>query len=76
MLPTKMLKEIDSSIRAFLWDGVNMGNKKARVAREEVCILKEESSLKLTRNKDWNKASMMKHIWNILSPCNSTLCAD
>lgn len=47
MLPSKVHKEIDIYLRAFLWDGVDLNKKKAKVALEDVYVPKEEGGVGL-----------------------------
>ena len=42
-----------------------MKTSKAKVAWEEVCVPIQECGLGIVRAKDWNKAAMMKHVWNL-----------
>lgn len=53
MLPSKVHKEIDIYLRAFLWDGVDLNKKKAKVALEYVYVPKDEwGGFALMRSKD------------------------
>lgn len=58
MLPSKVLKEIDSYLKVFLEDGVNIGNKKAKIAWIKF-VCKKKEDLELMRSKDWNRVTMM-----------------
>lgn len=76
MLSFTMHKEIDSSFRASLWDGVNINMKKAKVAQKDVCVPKEEGGMGLMRSKYWNKTAIMKHVLSVISNENQTLWSD
>lgn len=42
-----------------------MANSKAKMAWEEVCLPKDKGGIGLIMTRDWNKAAMVRHIWNI-----------
>ncbi|XP_031282067.1 uncharacterized protein LOC116140593 [Pistacia vera] len=57
--------EIEATLRAIFWDGTDLKKTKAKVAWDEVCVSKDEEGLGIMRIGDWNKAAMMRHLWNI-----------
>lgn len=57
------MKEVDFMLRACLWSGVNLKKSGAKVKRMEVWTPKSEGGLGLKSLKEWNKASMMQHLW-------------
>lgn len=73
VLPLKVHKEIDASLRAFLWSGVEMNKHKARIAWDDVCVPKDEGGLGIMRSKEWNVAATLKHIWNLCNLRNKTM---
>lgn len=66
LFPSKVHKMSDAYLRAFLWDGLGFNLKKSKVVWEEVHVPKEEGRSSLMRSKDYNKAIMIKLIWNLL----------
>lgn len=42
ILPSEVLKEIASKLRAFFWAGVDLNYHKAKVAWEDICVPKEK----------------------------------
>ena len=42
-----------------------MNARRAKVGWKSLCLPKEEGGLRLRRIKDWNDATIMKHIWNL-----------
>lgn len=76
MLPAKVLNEIDATLRAFFWSGIDLNKKEARVAWDEVCSQKVEGGLALVWNKEWNKSTLSRHIWDICCNGNSFLWVD
>lgn len=41
---------------------MDLNNHKAKVAWDDICASREEEGLGLHRSKDWNDASMSKHL--------------
>lgn len=72
-LPFKIFKEIDSTLKVFLWSGVNLNSHKAKVAWDEIYVLKDEEGLGLMSSKEWNKEAISKHLWNLVQPNSSTI---
>ncbi|XP_058189336.1 uncharacterized protein LOC131306921 [Rhododendron vialii] len=58
-----LMKEIESMLSAFLWQGIQLKTSGAKVAWSTVCTPKKEGCLGFKRLKDWNKASMLRHLW-------------
>lgn len=58
-----MMKEIKAMLSAFLWNGVALKSVSVKVAWQSVCVPKIEEGLGLKRPPDWNKASMLRHLW-------------
>lgn len=63
ILPSKVVKEIESSLMAFLWSGSELNHSRAKVNWEHICCPKEEGGLGFRRVKDWNRATMLRHLW-------------
>lgn len=64
MLPKKLLEQIDSQCRAFVWSS-ELGSKKSPVAWERVCQPKYVGCLGLRNLAQWNKAALLNNVWNI-----------
>ncbi|XP_058216962.1 uncharacterized protein LOC131327851 [Rhododendron vialii] len=67
VIPSKTIKEIESTLMAFLWSSLEMKSYAAKVQWYHVCSPKEEGGLSFRRIKEWNKATMLRHLWAI---CN------
>lgn len=64
VLPVKIVKEIDRVMSNFLWNG-NEDKRHVKIAWKDVCMPKKEGGLGIKLLKEWNKALMAKHLWNI-----------
>lgn len=49
----------------LLWSGVNLRRAGAKIKWMEVCTPKAEGGLGLKSLKEWNKTSMLRHLWAI-----------
>lgn len=65
------LDEIDRLMGAFLWKGVELKSAGAKVKWTSVCAPKREGGLGFKLMKDWNRASMLRHLWAISSKAYS-----
>lgn len=63
ILPKKTMKEIESLLSAFLWKGLELKYSGTKVAWTAVCVPK--GGLGFKRLIEWNKASMLRHLWAI-----------
>lgn len=57
------MKEIESMLRAFVWSGVSLGKAGAKVKWFGVCTPKAEGGVGLESLKEWNKVTMLRHLW-------------
>ncbi|XP_058729697.1 uncharacterized protein LOC131601792 [Vicia villosa] len=64
-LPQKVIKQIESICRSFLWSISDIVSKKAHVDRENVCAPKNVGGLNMVALQIWNKAPIAKQLWNI-----------
>lgn len=64
-LPKTGLHKIKTICRRFLWTWEVDTKKKAMVAWEKVCLPKSAGGLNVTDMLIWNKAVLIKHLWNI-----------
>lgn len=67
IIPTKVLKDIDKVLRAFLWSGPELKASGDKISWDYVCSPKAEGGLGFRHLSTWNKAAMSRHIWAI---CN------
>ncbi|XP_058203014.1 uncharacterized protein LOC131317484 [Rhododendron vialii] len=67
IIPTKVLKDIDKVLRAFLWSGPELKAFGAKIAWDYVCSPKAEGGSGFRHLSTWNKGAMSRHIWAI---CN------
>lgn len=75
LLPKKLLKQIDSMCRVFLWTGTDIPSRKAPVAWEKVCLPKVYGGLNLRALIPWNHAAILKLLW-ALTLKNDRLCVQ
>uniref|UniRef100_A0A2N9EXA1 Reverse transcriptase zinc-binding domain-containing protein n=1 Tax=Fagus sylvatica TaxID=28930 RepID=A0A2N9EXA1_FAGSY len=59
---------LTTSTHSISQDGGRGGIK---VSWEQVCLPKQEGGLGLKRVEDWNRAAVMKHIWNLFTQAGS-----
>ena len=71
ILPKKVIHVIEQYFNHFLWKGKCHGNGDVRVAWDKVCLPKQGGGLGLKRVHDWNKASILKHIWHLFTKSGS-----
>jgi hypothetical protein len=64
-MPSLVLDRIKSLCRNFLWGGKCFTIKKPLVSWKEVCLPKSEGGLGMLDMKEWNKALLVKTLWNI-----------
>ncbi|XP_071715241.1 uncharacterized mitochondrial protein AtMg00310-like [Rutidosis leptorrhynchoides] len=67
ILPDATIKEIEKTLRGFLWCQGEMKRGKAKVKWDDLCKPKDEGGLGIKRLKYWNIALMTSHIWRILA---------
>ncbi|XP_028125748.1 uncharacterized protein LOC114322601 [Camellia sinensis] len=67
ILPKKVIREIDSILRAFLWSGTDLKTHSAKIAWDFVCAPKNEGGLGFKSLDIWNRAAIAKHIWFLFS---------
>lgn len=70
ILPKKVVKAIEQRFNQFLWKGQERGRGGFKVSWEQVCFPKQ-GGLGLKRVEDWNRAAVMKHIWNLFTQAGS-----
>jgi hypothetical protein len=75
ILPTSIIRNIESSLAAFLWKGTSLTHTVAKVAWATVCYPLEEGGLGIKNIKTWNKAATLKHVWRLLTEETSTWAA-
>ncbi|GJV95654.1 hypothetical protein Tco_1547231 [Tanacetum coccineum] len=65
LLPKIVLKEINNLLMGFLWCNGKLSRGKAKIAWKKICKPKTHGGLGLKDLELWNKALLVKHIWNI-----------
>ncbi|XP_060960653.1 uncharacterized protein LOC133031221 [Cannabis sativa] len=65
LLPKKVIKEIESICKAFLWKGQHMMIGARQIAWENVCQSKIAAGIGFKKVADWNKAAVFKYVWAI-----------
>ncbi|GAV92419.1 zf-RVT domain-containing protein, partial [Cephalotus follicularis] len=62
LLPICTIKDCERILRTFLWGGPGRG----KVKWDDVCRPQEEGGLGIKAARTWNKALLLKQIWNLL----------
>ncbi|KAG7536626.1 Reverse transcriptase zinc-binding domain [Arabidopsis suecica] len=70
-LPSKCIKELESLFSAFLWSGVELNSRKAKVAWLDVCKPIKEGGLGLRPISEANTVSILKPFWRLVSAKDS-----
>lgn len=65
VLPKKVVKIIEATCRSFLWTGGVELSKKALLAWDRVCMPESAGGLNILDINTWNKAAIVKLLWNI-----------
>ena len=65
IIPKLTCYKIEQIFNWFLWSGKEGNARRAKVGWKSLCLPREEGGLGLHRVKDWNDATIMKHIWNL-----------
>lgn len=65
LIPTKMIKLIESHCRSYLWLGFATITKRALVAWEKICTPKSARGMNLTNIRLWNRAAIAKTNWDL-----------
>ncbi|GLT27312.1 hypothetical protein SLA2020_023190 [Shorea laevis] len=68
LLPKKVLKNIDSACRNFIWSGKWNQSAMALVAWDDMCTPRCEGGLGIKQLDIWNRAALSKLVWLI---CNN-----
>lgn len=69
--PKGVLQKIESICRNFLWTGGYEGSRKAPVAWKDVCKLKSNGGLDIIDIEIWNKANLIRLLWNLSGKSDS-----
>ncbi|GJT80580.1 RNA-directed DNA polymerase, eukaryota, reverse transcriptase zinc-binding domain protein [Tanacetum coccineum] len=64
-LPKAVSKDIEKIFKSFLWNNGESINGKAKVSWKDVCQPKENGGLGFKPIDQWNKALLIKHLWNV-----------
>ena len=64
-LPKGVIRRIEAACRSFLWTGKSCVMKKSPVAWNKVCAPKIQGGLNVINFQSWNKACLIKLLWNL-----------
>ncbi|XP_021732722.1 uncharacterized protein LOC110699537 [Chenopodium quinoa] len=67
VLPKKIIREMESRFRCFLWSGKSNPTKKALVAWRFMCLPKTCGGWNINSLEDWNKVAVTKVLWDLAS---------
>ena len=59
-------------MRSFFRSGSDMRTTRAKVAWDQVCLLKKRG-LEIKRITKWNKIALVKHIWNLYNDSDGSI---
>lgn len=65
-MPKKVLKKVETICKQFLWSGDQQNKGKAPIAWDVICRPKVAEGLNISKIQCWNKAAILKHMWNLL----------
>ncbi|XP_019228711.1 PREDICTED: uncharacterized protein LOC109209820 [Nicotiana attenuata] len=65
-LPKKIIQQVEAICRKFLWTGETSSSRKALVAWNKLCKPKTKGGLNITDLNTWNRAALLKHLWNLV----------
>ncbi|XP_030477894.1 uncharacterized protein LOC115694932 [Cannabis sativa] len=65
ILPKKVIKEIESICRSFLWSGRSTMNGPGNIAWEQLCKSKKAGGIGFQDIAKWNQVAIAKHVWAI-----------
>ena len=65
LLPKRVMKDIDVVLKSFLWSGTDLKKVGTKVAWVDVCVPKKEGGLGIKCIVTWNKACMIRHLWDL-----------
>ncbi|XP_010691902.1 uncharacterized protein LOC104905150 [Beta vulgaris subsp. vulgaris] len=63
LLPKKVLREIQTTLRSFLWTGMDTTSSKSLISWDYMCNKKVCRGLNFKEIITWNKAAIAKHFW-------------
>jgi hypothetical protein len=66
-----VIRSIKQKFNRFLWNGNEVCFAKAKVSWDLICVPKREGGLGLKRLEEWNRAVILKHIWNLFTKSGS-----
>ena len=61
ILPKKVIKTVEATLRAFFWSGSDLKTSNAKVAWEHLCVPRNEGRLGFKGLEVWNKVAVVKH---------------
>lgn len=67
ILPKRVIKEITSIFKKFLWAGCDMGKKYCPVKWTSICLPVHEGGLGVRDIEVTNIAANLRHVWNLVS---------
>lgn len=64
-MPKKILQQVELLCKKLLWNGEVQNRGKALVAWDTLCQPKAANGLNIVNIKVWNKAVILKLLWNL-----------
>ncbi|CAN1132905.1 LINE-1 retrotransposable element ORF2 protein [Linum perenne] len=66
LLPKKVIKAVQQICAKFLWGTTDSGSANSKVAWDKLSCPKSEGGLGLKDLSSWNRASLARHIWELI----------
>ncbi|XP_019248656.1 PREDICTED: uncharacterized protein LOC109227921 [Nicotiana attenuata] len=70
LIPSKVLKTIETYFRSYVWLGENVITRRSLVAWDKICTPKSAGGLNLINLKVWNRAATAKNYWDLAHKCD------
>lgn len=73
IIPSKVIKDVQSALMAVLWSGIDMKCIGAKIRWDQICFPKQEEGLGFRMLKEWNKATMLRYLQALSMKAEDTL---
>lgn len=65
VLPKKVMKEIETCCRIFLWTGHTSPSRKVLISWTQICLPKVSGGWNVISLSLWNKVAVAQHLWSL-----------
>jgi len=67
IIPSQVMKQIEACCRNFVWTGTWSQVGIPLVSWKQICLPRNERGLGVKQLREWNRAFMSKHVWNLVT---------